>query len=288
MIEAVLLGSGGTKANPKRFCPSNLIWINDEPVLIDCGPGTVFRLREADTPASEITRLLLTHLHIDHYADYPYFLIEPLIAWGKEAIQRRKDLVVYGPPGTSRLLNLFEKTYDVEMDNYASLKGYEQTRELMGAKVTEISEEWELRLGSWVIRAMMVDHGLCKLPCFAYRIDVGGKSIVFSGDTVPCDSMIELAKGADVLVHECTFPDEELEARRRSGFAYWIHSTPSGVAKVAQKADVKKLVINHLTGWNAFSAQNEPYDWETIAPPVINEKFDGEVIVSHDLMHINF
>jgi len=109
---------------------------------------------------------------------------------------------------------------------------------------------------------------------------------VFSGDTIPNENLIELAKGADVLVHECTLPDSEIEIRKRLGLAWNIHSTPRGVGEVAKKANVKKLVLNHFAGWNAFSPGKERYEWDKIAPALIAENYDREIVIGQDLMKI--
>jgi ribonuclease Z len=285
LVEAVLLGTGAGKADPTRFQPSNLIWIDGEPVAVDCGNGSVLRMKQAGAPACEIKTLFITHLHYDHYSDYPSFIIEPLI--GNAAFDRGHP-VVFGPPGAKRLVSNFIQTYDIEIDSYAGLQGYEKVRELMHANVLEIHEGWARKFTDCSVKATMVDHGIVMLPCFAYRFDFGGKSIVFSGDTVPNENLIQLARGTDVLVHECTLPDSEVETRRRLGIAWRIHSTPRQVGEVAKKAGVKKLVLNHFAGWNAFSPGKERYEWEKIAPPLVAENFDGEIIVGEDLMKIEF
>jgi ribonuclease BN (tRNA processing enzyme) len=133
----------------------------------------------------------------------------------------------------------------------------------------------------------MVDHGIVKLPCFAFRFETSeGSSAVFSGDTVPCDAMVELAEGVDLLVHECNFPDEEVETRKQLGYAWYIHSTPKGVAEVARRAAPTRLALNHFVGWNDFSEEHEAYVWEEIAPPVVQPAFDGELIIGHDLLSL--
>lgn len=283
-MRAVLLGTGNGKADPERYSPSNVVWIDGEPVLIDCGAGAVVRLREAGIPPGDVRTALITHLHFDHYSDLPYLVIEPLV--GEGAFERGR-LQVYGPPGTTRLARKLEEAYDVELDSYAYLKGYESIRQMAGSDVTEIADEWMMEINGWRVTARQVDHGIVELPCFAFRVDSpDGKSIVFGGDSVPCDGMIELAKDADVLVHECNFPDEEVETRKRLGWAWRIHSTPSQVGKVAAAAGVKKLVINHLVGWNDFSDEYEPYVWDEIAPPIIAKDFSGDLVVGEDLMEI--
>ena len=283
-MRIILLGTGNGKADPARFSPSNVAWLGDEPVLIDCGNGALLRLRQAGIAPGAIRRLFLTHLHFDHYSDLPYLAIEPHVG---EAAFGRGQLQVFGPPGTERLVRALEQAYDPEMDGYAALEGYERVRELTRSSVVEIHEGWQTEINGVRITARMVDHGIVKLPCFAFRFETPeGSSVVFSGDTVPCDATVELAEGVDLLVHECNFPDEEVETRKQLGYAWYIHSTPKGVAEVARRAAPTRLALNHLVGWNDFSKEQEAYVWEEIAPPVIEPAFGGELIVGHDLLSL--
>jgi len=280
----MLLGTGAGRADPNRYSPSNVVWIDDEPILVDCGSGSLLRMRQAGIYPADIRRVFLTHLHYDHYADYGYLAIEPLIG---EAAYDRGRLQVYGPPGTARLVRNFERTFDVEVDSYAYLEGYERTRDFVRADVFETYEGWSLEIGEWRITTRQVDHGLVKIPSFAYRFDgPGGESIVFSGDTVPCPGIVDIARGADILVYESTLPEHEVELRKERGFAWWIHSTPRHAGQVARDAGVGKLVLNHFAAWNAFVPEKPVYDWDELAPPVIAEEWDGDVVVGSDLLEL--
>jgi ribonuclease Z len=283
-MKLVLLGTGNGKADPQRFSPSNLVWVGDEPVLVDCGNGALLRLREAGVAPAQVRRVFLTHLHFDHYSDLPYLAIEPII--GEGAFERGK-LEIYGPPGTERLVRALEVAYDVELDSYAGLERQGGLRELVRASVVEIYEGWQLELDGTRVTARMVDHGVVRLPCYAFRFDgPAGESVVFSGDTVPCDAVVELAEGVDMLVHECNFPDEEVETRKRLGYVWYIHSTPTGVADVARRAQPKTLVLNHFVGWNDFSPDREPYDWDGIAAAAVAPALAGTLIVGRDLLEL--
>jgi len=283
-MRAMLLGTGAGRADPERYSPSNLVWLGDEPVLVDCGNGALLRMRQAGVYPAAIRRVFLTHLHYDHYADLPYLAIEPLIG---EAAYDRGRLQIYGPPGTARLVRDLERAYDVEIDSYAYLEGYERTRELVRSNVVETYEGWALELDGWRISTAQVDHGLVKIPSFAYRFDApDGTSLVFSGDTVPCEGIIRLARGANVLVYESTLPEHEVELRKQRGFAWWIHSTPRHAGQVASEADVGRLVLNHFAAWNAFVRDKPVYDWDELAPPVVAEEWDGDVLVGTDLLEI--
>lgn len=281
---AVLLGTGAGKADPERFSPSNVVWAGEEPVLVDCGNGALLRLRRAGIYPAQIRRVFLTHLHYDHYADYPYLMIEPLIG---EAAFDRGPLEVIGPPGTERLIRSFEATYDVEIDSYAYLPGYERTRELCRARVTETYDGWQTEIHGWRVTTGQVDHGIVEIPSFGYRFESPeGRALVFSGDTVPCDGIVSLAADADVLVHESTLPDSEVELRKQRGFAWRIHSTPRDAGRVARQAGVRRLVLNHFAAWNSFEPSKPAYDWRRIAPPAVRQEFDGELVVGEDLLEI--
>lgn len=282
--KALLLGTGAGKADPERFSPSNVVWLGAEPVLVDCGNGALLRLRQAGIYPSQIHRVFLTHLHYDHYADYPYLMIEPLIG---EAAFERGRLEVVGPPGTTRLIRSFEATYDVEIDSYAYLPGYERTRDLCRAHVTETYDGWQTELCGWRVTTMQVDHGIVKIPSFAYRFDgPNGESIIFSGDTVPCDGIVTLARDGDVLVYESTLPESEVVLRKQRGFAWRIHSTPRDAGRVARDAGVRQLVLNHFAAWNSFAPEKPVYDWHHIAPPAVRQEFDGELVIGEDLLQI--
>jgi len=285
MIKAVLLGTGAGKADANRFSPSNIVWVDGEPVVIDVGSGSLLRMRQAGIYPGEVRTVFLTHLHYDHYSDYPYLVIEPLI--GEAAFSRGK-LTVYGPPGTERLVRHFERAYDVEYDAYASLPGYDRSRELSRSNVVEFYDGWAVQLGSLRVTARKVDHGVVEIPSFGFRFeDEDGRALVFSGDTVPCDGILELARGADILVYECTLPQSEVELRKQRGYAWYIHSTPRHAGQVAREASVGKLVLNHFAAWNSFEPDRPVYDWHAIAPPVVAEEFDGSVLVGEDLMRID-
>jgi ribonuclease BN (tRNA processing enzyme) len=116
-----------------------------------------------------------------------------------------------------------------------------------------------------------VEHG--KDPAIAYRIESERGVVVISGDTRPSKSVVQLAEDADLLLHECSFPDDMLETARMTN-----HSTPSEVGEIANQARVRKLVLTHLFPvWNG--RENE-------IVTSVKRSFNGEVIVGHDFLEI--
>src|SRR3989449_5509616 len=92
-------------------------------------------------------------------------------------------------------------------------------------------------LGPLVVRTSPVEHG--SMPNFAVRADAGARGVVYSSDTEPCDAVVALARGADTLIHEATFPDRD---RGRFG----VHSTAGEAGAVAARAGVRRLILAHI------------------------------------------
>src|SRR5208337_4372156 len=137
----------------------------------------------------------------------------------------RKDKVyLYGPPGAADFCKtLFEKIYPsapqivrrMREDGW-KVEPYEATKGLV------------CQTDSYRVLSTPVEHGI---PAVAYRIETGEGTVVISGDTRPSKSLIELAKGADLLIHECSFPDDMVEIARKTN-----HSAASEVGEVANQA----------------------------------------------------
>ena len=141
-----------------------------------------------------------------------------------------------------------------------------------------------------VVTAAEVPHGAAA-PSYAYRIDTAGGSVVFSGDTTMSDALVELATGADVLVHEVVSIDgaaaimERLDPGNGELLRHIIgaHTPPGDVGRVAARAGVERLVLTHFvpTGLPEF---DRPELWLAAVRP----QFAGEIIVGRDLLEIAF
>jgi ribonuclease BN (tRNA processing enzyme) len=129
----------------------------------------------------------------------------------------------------------------------------------------------------WQVRAAFVSHGFGMLSCLGYRIDCFGRSVVIAGDTSPSAGLISLARGADLLIHEGAWWDEQLEVAGNGG----SHTSASGVARVARDAGVTRLAVTSIPPEN-----DHPETLERIAA-VMRDGFDGEVVIAHDLMTVD-
>ena len=236
----------------ERGAAGHIIVIDNEPLLFDSGPGTLYRLLNAGFDYKSLNHLFYTHTHPDHISD-----LIPLIQGLRitPGYHRKEKLTLYGPEGLSEFLNILAQAYGSWI-----LEPYHPF------EIRELSRD-ELRFRGWTIKTRPMQHSRLAI---AYRIETGhGRSIVYSGDTDYCTEIIELAQNADILVLECSFPDE----KKVPG-----HLTPSEAATIAAEAGCSHLVLVHLY---------PPY------PVLINEIsnkchqiFGGKISIAHDNMKI--
>lgn len=251
-VRLTLLGTAAALLDPDRAHTGLLLTVGgDRHILIDCGTGVARRLVQAGVSPSEVDTLLLTHLHFDHTADIPAFTI------GGWMLNRPGPYRLFGPPGTGAMVShMFEGgAFDVDIRARAKYPMRQKNIAALRPEVTEFGEGVILDDGTVRVTAALVDHIPREVTlCFGFRIEVAGRVIAFSGDTTPTASMVELARGADLLVHECTFPEEFLEHRRRTGVGTAAHTSPTELGRLATEAGVKLLVPTHFGHFDTTSA----------------------------------
>ena len=243
-VDVTLLGTGCPPPNPRRRGPATLVAHGGERCLVDAGSGVAVQLQLAGVPVIELRQVFLTHLHSDHVIDLGHLVLSRWIL-GENA-----PLAVYGPAGTAphveRLLALWE--WDVGVR-----RAHMHDREGPRVTVTEVAEGPVYEGGGLAVTAFEVEHEPVK-PALGFRFDAGGRRVVVSGDTRPCESLIRHARDADVLVHECTDASQtrwtpgcgwpSREAKVADIAAY--HTGPDEVGRVAARARARTLVLTHL------------------------------------------
>ena len=276
----ILLGTGGgPRPRKSSSAPAQVIVVNEAAYVIDCGDGVARQLVLAGIPLSQLRHIFLTHHHSDHNADYGNLL---LLAWTSGL---RTSVDCWGPPPLQQITTDFLEmsAYDIrtriEDEQRVPLQPLIQVHELKeGGKVFE---DENIR-----VRAALVDHPPVA-PAFGYRFDAPDRSIVISGDTKPSENLIELARGADVLVHDALYPAavERLVARvpnaatlRKSILSH--HTSAEDAGRVAKAAGVRTLVLSHLV------PADDPEVTDQMWIDAARRHFDGEVIVGKDLLEI--
>lgn len=279
-MRLILLGTaGGPTPKKNRAAPAQMIMINGEAYIIDCGNGVAQQMVKAGVKLSAIRHVFLTHHHSDHNADYGNLM---LLAWAAD-LDHRVD--TFGPPPLRRMteqflaLNEYDIQTRIEDEGRRPLKQFIHPHEIRQDGVV-------LQDGQVKVSAVRVVHPPVT-PSFAYRFDYKNKSIVISGDTTYSENLQKLASNADVLVHEIMHTPSldpllatEPNAKRLKEHLLASHSTGEQVGKLASAAKVKKLVLSH------FVPGGFPYLDDKVWLDAVRPYFDGEIVIGSDLMEI--
>ena len=285
MATVHILGGGTPTPTPSRFGSSYVFQFDKNQLMIDCGPAATQKLVNAGFWPTEIDYLFITHHHFDHDADLPCFL---LCRWD-QSIGKENRLQIYGPTLTEKITEgiigedgLFAHDWKARVNHPLSQRihvnrGGKLPRKPPIVFSKDIGPGEVIEKDDFKVTTALAEHVQPYLDSLAYRIDTKEGSVVFTGDTQPCDSVIELSKGADALVCMCWDDQEVMDS---TGEMQGQCGTV-GAAEMAQKSGVRKLVLSHV-GPNLSQ--------ESVTEKAISDVgavFDGEVVVAKELMQIN-
>ena len=252
-VQVQVLGSGGPELQDRRASSSYLVWIEGRPrVLVDIGGGAALRFGESGATVSDLDVILLTHLHANHTADLPALVKSSFFE------ERTRPLPIYGPAGNKFMPStvtfvraLFDSVrgayrYLGDFLNPLARGGYklqpQDVRPLSGKLKADRQpgDETVYPFANERLRASAVPVAHGNLPALAWRIDAGGKGLIFSGDTNGRGEQLgRLALGADILVAHNAMPEGA------SGVERELHMPPSIIGRIAQQAQIKQLVLSH-------------------------------------------
>jgi len=267
-MKLVFLGTTAGIPTKERGLSSVALFYEGEVILFDCGEGTQRQLMKSELSFMKVSKIFISHFHGDHFLG-----ISGLIQ--SFSLNKRKgDLHIYGPADTVKFIRMMTQIgyFGVGFNIYATeLKGGEEL-EFDGytIKAVEVCHEVP-SLGFKFMETMRpgrfdkkkaLELGIPEGPLFSKlqkgeAVVVGGKtitadmvmgparkgrSVLYTGDTRPCDALKKEAEGVGVLIHEATF-DSELEERGNK----FGHTTARQAARLAKDADVEKLFLTHVS-----------------------------------------
>ncbi len=267
-LDLVFLGTSASAPTARRAPAALLVRRGGEKLLFDCAEGTQRQLMRSSVGLPDLTDVFLTHFHADHYLGLPGMLKTFALR------QRELPLALYGPPGLRDLYGSLGRivgrlTYRVdvielragdalERDGY-SLQAFpvDHGTQALGYALVEDErpgrfdvataeslgippgpERGALQRGETVTLA----DGRSLAPEQVLGPARAGRRVVIPGDTAPTETVRVLATGADVLVHEASFADDDAERA-----ADTLHSTARQAAELARDAGVRLLALTHIS-----------------------------------------
>lgn len=253
-FEIVFLGTGSPLPSQDRCGAGNVIVAGETNVLVDCGWGAARRLVPAGIRPPTVDIAIFTHMHTDHITDVPDFLFQ---RW---AFGSSRPLRVYGPDGTREMIDGFLMALRRDIGFRIAHHGEKMHPDGIKVEVTEIPATEEprefLEVGGLRIESFEVAH-FPVVPALGYRATFDGRSVVLSGDTTFCESLLEASRGADMLV--CEAMNIEMLERQIDGMkatmphqAAMLEDVPSyhiptaDIATLARDAEVGEVVLSHL------------------------------------------
>jgi ribonuclease Z len=293
-LDVVFLGTSGSMPTAHRSPTALLVRRGGERLLFDCAEGTQRQLLHSSIGLLDLREIFLTHYHADHYLGLPGML-KTFALRGRE-----EPIAIYGPPGLKDLFGALRRifgrlTYEYELrelrpgdlvqrEDYrletfpvahgVSSVGYAlvederpgrfdvPTADALG--VPAGPERGALQRGGSVTLA----DGRVVLPEQVLGPPRPGRKLVIAGDTAPAPTVAAAAGGADLLVHEATFMEEEVERARETS-----HSTALDAARIASEAGVELLALTHLS--NRYFGPEVKREAQTVFPEtVVPRDFD--------------
>ena len=292
-INITFLGTGAAIPTLKRRHAEILFQYGGDYFLFDCGEGTQLQLEKAKVSPMKLSKIFITHWHADHFAG-----LLPMIE-SLHLSRRTEPLEVYGPEASRFIDAIVELSYwgvgfgikakdwnEEDIEKIVENDKYEIYAIKVKHSVPTVGycfkekDHWHIDINK--AKKYGLEGRLLKVIKEKGKIEVGkktirleqiatkkeGRKIVYSGDTVPCKQLFEMARGADILIHDGTFI--ELPSLERP------HSSAIEVARLAKKYKVKKLILTHLS--RRYKTNKEILD---AVKPIFKN-----VVVAEDLMKI--
>ena len=289
----VTLGTAaGPTLRPDRAQSFNLLTVNGTHYVVDAGDGVARRLAKAGIDVREVGTIFITHHHDDHTAGLGTLMS---LAWDR---QRTKPINVNGPPRTEELVKAAVQYFSIS----AEIRIADGGRTVPIAKVFfghDVGTGVIYQDSNIKVTAVENSHfdfhegpASGKHKSYSYRFETPDRVIVFTGDTGPSDAVTQFAKGADLLVSETSSCQDRMQqmindgrwqamtSNEQAGItrqATQGHMTLDDIGKMATRANVKTVVLTHLT-------QRAGTDDYTPWAEAVKKHFTGQVLVAKDLM----
>lgn len=291
--EWITLGTmAGPIPNAVNSQPANAMIVNGNTYVVDAGDGTAGQLAKAGLSLKGVKAVFISHLHFDHTGGLPAILG---LRWQTNTFS---DLTVYGPPGTKATVEGIFQFMRIGTEGGYGVPGQVGKPASTNVNVVELGDGDTVTLEDFSVTAIRNTHYSWpenseeweKYIALSYKFDVDGTSVVYTGDTGESKALIALAKNADLLVSEMMDIDHTIDLVVKAnpnmpekvalGMRKHLsnhHVTPLQVGEMATQANVKKLVVTHMS---PALLKPEHYQKYTSA---VAEHYDGDITLAKDL-----
>jgi len=220
-IQLCCIGTGDAFGSGGRLSSCYYLKTPLAQILLDCGCSSLIGMQRCGVVAAEIDTVIISHLHGDHFGGIPYLLLE-----GKYASRRRKPLTLIGPPGLQQRVEAVSKAF------YPGIMG---SKTNFPVEYRELEPKKSLQINSAHIECFQVKHGSCK-QAYGLRVEIGVKTVSYTGDTEWTENLIPLSQGSDLLIAECFAYDQPLPS----------HLDYQTLLKQRSRLGCRKLVLTHM------------------------------------------
>ncbi len=286
MPQLRIVGAGTPTPMRDRWGTCFILEICGQRLMIDCGPASTYKMHRMGIPCTSVHDLFFTHLHSDHISDYLCFLMTRF----DQSIGTEKDLQVRGPTPIKKITDSMWSPhgvfwYDVEARTNHPMsvhafhsRGGKGERPAPVVQVTEYSEGKVAQGKGWTCRAWEVKHAQPYIECYGFRFETDEGVVAFSGDTAPIESVVELARDADLFVMEAVHREEKIQTYP----SVISESGTLSAGRLAAEAGAKRLVINHQ------SITLDPPEETTQGIAEIKSVYDGPLFWACDMMDVQW
>ena len=267
-MKVTLLGTGSPLPSADCAGPSTLVTSTAASVLVDAGRGVVMRLAGAQSIPARLSGVILTHLHSDHICD-----LNDVITTHWVMHSASTPLHVIGPPGTQHVVDAALQMLTPDIGYRCA--HHEDLDQGPLVEVREVVPGDRFAMGDLNITVFGTDHRPVE-PTVGYRLTDGASVVAIGGDGVPCPSLDDLVRSADVYVQTVIRDDlVKLVPNQRFQDILDYHSTVAQAAETAERGGVGCLMLTHFVP--GLTQEAEP-EWRAQA-----EAFSGTLILGPDL-----
>jgi len=236
VVQLKFIGCGDAFGSNGRFNTCFHVTGQKANFLIDCGASSLIALKANQVRLNEIELILITHFHADHFGGIPFFMLD-----AQFFSKRTQPLVIAGPPG---LPTWYERVMET------SFPGSAQTRPRFDLSLIELSVEHTVRLAGVKITPFPVHHDNLGGPFFAYRLEVEGRIMAYTGDTEWTDTLIAVGRDADLFIAEAYFYEKKVK----------LHLDLATLIEHLPTIKPKRLILTHMSEDMLAHLSDVPYE----------------------------